>query len=78
MIRNTEELRASIARGDGALFALMDGCVSVPGFLDVNQAVVIAATYGQEALAIVSHITPYIISHYNVLCNKKWLKFPHG
>jgi thymidine phosphorylase len=35
--------------------------------------------YDELALKpIVSHITPYIISHYNVLCNKKWLKFPHG
>ena len=52
MIRNTHELRVALARGDGTLFALREDGPSVPGFLDVNQAVVIAATYGQEALAL--------------------------
>jgi hypothetical protein len=52
MIRNTHELRAALARGEGALLALIEGGTPVPGYLDVNQAVVIAATYGQEALAL--------------------------
>jgi hypothetical protein len=52
MTRNTEELRTALARGDGRLFALLDDGEPVSGFLDVNQAVVIAATYGQEVLAL--------------------------
>jgi hypothetical protein len=52
MIRNTEELRSALARGDGTLFALSEEGKPVPGFLDVNRAVVIAVTYGQEALAL--------------------------
>jgi hypothetical protein len=52
MIRNTDELRAALARGDDRLFALIEDGEPVPGFLNVNQAVVIAATYGQEALVL--------------------------
>jgi hypothetical protein len=52
MIRNTQELRAALARGDGALFALVEEGPPAPGFLDVNQAVVIAVTSGQEALVL--------------------------
>jgi hypothetical protein len=55
MVQNTQELQAAVDRGDGALFALTDSKkdeTPINGFLDVAQAVIIAVTYGQEALAL--------------------------
>jgi len=54
----------------GLIFKREAGKLEMPrvGFAILNT------TFG----SIVSHTTPYVMSHYNVLCNKKWLKFPQG
>jgi hypothetical protein len=52
MIRNTESLREILERGEGNMFALTAGSEAVPGRLAVDQAVMIAATRGQEALVL--------------------------
>lgn len=49
---NTRELQAMWERGEGTLFSLSNGQTSSAGTLDIAQAVVIAATYGQEVLCL--------------------------
>lgn len=52
MVRNTQELYDALARGEGPVLALSHGAAALPGVLDVSRAVLIAATRGQEALAL--------------------------
>jgi hypothetical protein len=52
MIRNTDALRAALARGEGRFLGLTHGKTPAPGLLDVDAAVMIAATRGQEALVL--------------------------
>ena len=51
MRHNTEELQAAWQRGEGKLFGLTEAR-SESGLLDITQAVVIGATFGQEVLAL--------------------------
>jgi len=54
--RNTDALIAEIARGDATLFGLTSSRQlagpDVPGILDVDRAVLIAATYGDGMLCL--------------------------
>jgi hypothetical protein len=52
MGRNTQVLADALAAGDGALFGLAEAGGGSPGLLDITQAVVIAATFGEEFLAL--------------------------
>lgn len=53
MARNTRQLRAAMADGYGDLLGLAAAAGRAePGFLDVERAVLIAVTHGQEALAL--------------------------
>ena len=76
MIRNTEELRAAIARGEAELFALRDNGVEIPGSLDVNQVVVIAATYGQEVLVLdySKGKTPRVVATHYEMSRLHWVE----
>lgn len=51
IVANTRSLQAAFDRGEGRVLRLVRGN-AVPGHLDVDQAVMIAVTYGQEALVL--------------------------
>ena len=76
MIRNTHELKVALARGDGTLFALTEDGSPVPGFLDVNQSVVIAVTHGEEALALDYSVgkEPRVVATHYEPGNLKWVE----
>jgi hypothetical protein len=53
IIANTRELKAAYERGEGMLLGLVrNDPAPLPDRLDVDRAVLIAVTYGQEALAL--------------------------
>jgi hypothetical protein len=58
MVLNTEGLEAAIARGDGPLHGLTSGGPHKAGLLEVESAVVIAATHGEELVALDYSGTP--------------------
>jgi hypothetical protein len=76
MVRNTYELRAALARGDGELFALIEDGPPVPGFLDINKAVVIAVTHGEEVLALDYSVgeEPRVVATHYEPGNVKWVE----
>jgi hypothetical protein len=76
MIRNTEELRAQLDGGEGQLFGLINGGEPLPGLLDVNHAVVIAATYGQEALALDYSLSeePRVVATHDEPARVRWVE----
>jgi hypothetical protein len=49
---NTSELYQAFHRGEGPLFGLRDASTLEDGALNIRAAVMIAATYGQEALVL--------------------------
>jgi hypothetical protein len=67
MRRETEALRDILAHGDGALFALHLGDqdqTPPPGSLAVNHAIVIAASHGEDGLALdyTGRTTPRVVA----------------
>lgn len=64
MVANTNALRAALERGDGALFHVTSEHPPPEGWLNVDRAVMIAATHGQEALVLeyAGHEEPRVLA----------------